>query len=424
PYDLIRAKQAGQVHTSEEIQFLLSAFMDGDLPDYQMSAWLMAVYFQGMSTEEYVALTDIMLNSGQRLDFSYLNGYVADKHSTGGVGDKISLILAPVVVACGVYVPMISGRGLGHTGGTLDKLESIPGFRTDLDPETFRRIVGEVGTCLVGQTDEICPADRKLYALRDVTATVSSIPLITASIMCKKIAEGIQGLVLDIKVGNGAFMTTKQAAKELAAALTETGNRFNIQTVPRLTDMNQPLGNAAGLWCEIRESLAVLEGHGPADVAELSVRLATDILQMARIDAPARAVQEAISSGRAREKLDEIVFAQGGDPAALTNPDTHLPRAVAPILSPIAGYLVGVDTYRCGMSLVTAGAGRKKLDDALDPSAGFHLDVKIGDRVGQGAEVGRVFGADKGRIEQAQRELQDALSWGEEPVPSPQLIMQ
>ena len=262
PYDLIRKKQQGRAHTPEEIRFLVEAFTDGSLPGHQMAAWLMAVYFQGMTIEERHELVRAMIGSGRRLDFSGIGGYVADKHSTGGVGDKVSLVLGPLVAACGVYVPMLSGRGLGHTGGTLDKLEAIPGFRTALDLDTFQRLVAEVGICIMGQTDDICPADRKMYALRDVTATVGSVPLICGSIMSKKIAAGIQGLVLDVKWGSGAFMTSVDEARTLARALKETGEAFGVDTVTRITDMNQPLGTASGVWCEVQEAVEVLEGGG------------------------------------------------------------------------------------------------------------------------------------------------------------------
>jgi len=424
PYDLIRKKQQGQAHSSEEIRFLVSSFAAGSLPDYQMAAWLMAVYFQGMTATERRVLVQAMIDSGERLDFSYLDGYVADKHSTGGVGDKVSLILAPIVAACGVYVPMLSGRGLGHTGGTLDKLDAIPGFKTNLDLETFRKLVADVGACFIGQTAGICPADKKMYALRDVTATVSSIPLICASIMCKKIAAGIQGLVLDVKVGNGAFMTGLDEARKLAQALKQTGADFGVKTAARLTDMNQPLGRAAGSWCEVRESLEVLEGGGPEDLATLSKVLSADILHLAGREQPEQTVAAALSSGRAREKFDEIVAAQGGDCRALNNGRTHQPDVTIPILAPRSGYLGGVDTYRCGMSLITAGAGRRCMTDTLDPSAGFILEVKIGDRVEAGDEVGRYFGADREKVAAAAGQLRGALSWEEAKVEPPRLMVE
>lgn len=424
PYNLIRLKQQGQSHTPEEIRFLVESYNAGRLPDYQMAAWLMAVYFEGMSTDERRELVRAMIDSGRRLDFSHLDGYVADKHSTGGVGDKVSLILGPLVAACGVYVPMLAGRGLGHTGGTIDKLETIPGFRTDLDLETFQRLVAEVGLCIMGQTEDICPADKKMYALRDVTATVSSLPLICGSIMSKKIAEGIQGLVLDVKWGSGAFMPSIVKARELAGALKETGEDFGVNTVTRITDMNQPLGTAAGMWCEVQESIEVLEGAGPEDLVTLSMLLSADILQLAGIADPLPILEEALHTGRAREKFDQMVAAQGGDPRALTDPDTHCPKVTIPIEAPRDGYLQAVDNYTCGMSLTTAGAGRLRQQDGLDPTAGLVLEAKIGDQVQAGDEIGRFFGADRSKVEAAARELAAALSWGDERVERPALVIE
>ena len=424
PYDLIRKKQQGRAHTPEEIRFLVGAFTDGRLPDYQLAAWLMAVYFQGMEIDERDELVKAMIGSGRRLDFSHLNGYVADKHSTGGVGDKVSLILGPLVAACGVYVPMLSGRGLGHTGGTLDKLDAIPGFQTSLDLETFQRQVAEVGVCIMGQTNDICPADRKMYALRDVTATVSSIPLICGSIMSKKIAEGVQGLVLDVKWGSGAFMTSVDEARTLACALRETGEAFGVDTITRITDMNQPLGRAAGIWCEVQEAVEVLEGDGPSDLVELSKTLSVDILRLAGESNPDKVVEEALASGRAREKFDQLVAAQGGDVKALTDPAVHRPAATGTLKAPQSGYLQAVDTYACGMSLITAGAGRVRQSDSLDATAGFILEVKIGDKVQAGSEIGRCFGADRGKVEAAAGGLAAALSWGEEKVDPPRLVVE
>ena len=426
PYDLIRKKQQGRAHTPEEIRFLVDAFTDGRLPDHQMAAWLMAVYFRGMATDERLELVRAMIASGRRLDFSHLNGYVADKHSTGGVGDKVSLVLGPLVAACGVYVPMLSGRGLGHTGGTLDKLEAIPGFRTRLDVDTFRRLVAEVGVCIMGQTDEICPADKKMYALRDVTATIGSIPLICGSIMSKKIAAGIRGLVLDVKWGSGAFMTSVDEARTLARALKETGAAFGVDTVTRITDMNQPLGTASGVWCEVQEAVEALEGGVPADVMALSKALSADLLRLAGLDEPDYVVEEALSSGRAREKFDQMVAAQGGEVKALSDPNMHRPAVTIPLKAPHSGCLQAVDTYACGMSLITAGAGCQSASrrNGIDPSAGFILEVKIGDQVQAGDEIGRCFGADEGKVEAASRELQAALCWGEEQVERPRLVVE
>jgi pyrimidine-nucleoside phosphorylase len=423
PYDLIRKKQQGREHSPAELRFLVDAFTDGTLPDYQMAAWLMAVHFQGMTVDERHELVRLMIDSGKRLDFSHLDGYVADKHSTGGVGDKVSLIMGPVVAACGVYVPMLSGRGLGHTGGTLDKLEAIPGFRTDLDLDTFQQQVADIGLCIMGQTDDICPADRKMYALRDVTATVVSVPLICGSIMSKKIAEGIQGLVLDIKCGSGAFMTTLEEARELSAALQETGAEFGVQTVARITDMNQPLGRAAGVWCEVREALDVLEGNGPDDLLTLTKVLSTDILRLAGAGNPERQVDKALQSGRAREKLDQMVVAQGGDISSLADATIYQPQASVSLTAPSDGYLAAMDSYEVGMALVTAGAGRIQQTDELDPSAGLSLEIKIGDQAKSGDKIGRVFGSDANRVNLAASEIQAALHWSESAVQSLPLIL-
>ncbi|MCH7498142.1 MAG: thymidine phosphorylase [Candidatus Marinimicrobia bacterium] len=423
-YELIHKQQQGIPLSGAEIAWLVDGFANGSVPDEQLAAWLMAVYFKGMTGSERQALVAAMVASGRRLDFSALDGYVADKHSTGGVGDKVSLILAPLVAACGVYVPMISGRGLGHTGGTLDKLESIPGFGTNLELDAFQRQVGEVGVAIMSQTDEIVPADRKMYALRDVTATVESLPLICGSIMSKKIAEGIQGLVLDVKWGSGAFMATLDEARALAEALQQTGADFGVETVARITDMNQPLGRTAGLWCEVREALAVLEGGGPPDLVRLTTVLAADILTLAGRSTAEAAVSTALSSGRAREKFDQLVAAQGGAVAALSDPATHRPAHTAPLSASRSGILHAVDTYRCGLALITAGAGRQRQGDSLDPSAGFVLELKIGDRVHAGDELGRVFGADRSKVEAAAARLLSALTIGDGAVEGPQLVVQ
>ena len=423
PYDLIRKKQQGREHSPEELRFLVDAFTDGTLPDYQMAAWFMAVHFQSMTKAERHEFVRLMIDSGKRLDFTHLDGYVADKHSTGGVGDKVSLILGPVVAACGVYVPMLSGRGLGHTGGTLDKLDAIPGFKTGLDLDAFQRQVADIGLCIMGQTEDICPADRKMYALRDVTATVVSVPLICGSIMSKKIAEGIQGLVLDIKCGSGAFMATLDDARELSVALRETGEEFGLHTTVRITDMNQPLGRTAGVWCEVREALDVLEGNGPGDLLDLSKVLSADILRMAGVDDPDRQIEQALSSGQAREKLDQMVAAQGGDTHSLTDSALYSPRETVPLIAPSGGYLANVDTYKVGMALVTAGAGRTRQTDELDPSAGLALEVKVGDQVQSGDEIGRVFGSNVQRVKEAADEIQAAFRWSETAVDPLPLIL-
>ncbi|MFC1481812.1 thymidine phosphorylase [Candidatus Neomarinimicrobiota bacterium] len=414
PYNIIRNKAEGPGNTSAEIRYLIDSYTANQLPDYQMAAWLMAVYHKGLSAEELQSLVATMLDSGESLDFSQLDGFVADKHSTGGVGDKVSLILAPILASCGIFVPMISGRALGHTGGTLDKLETIPGFNTDIDLATFRRLVESVGCGLIGQTGEICPADKKLYALRDVTATVSSIPLISASIMSKKLAEGLDGLLLDVKFGSGAFMSNLDSASELAETMVGIGERAGLKIRARLTDMNQPLGLKCGLWCEVAESVAVLEGSGPDDLRELSLILAGDILELTGESNGPDIARQALDSGTARAKFDEIVHAQGGDINALNDPQQHQPNVTLPIIADQSGWLAEVDTYALGMSLITAGGGRTKLTDPVDPTVGFELGVKVGDRVKQGDELGRYFGGDEYRVAQSHDQLVAALHWSHE----------
>ena len=349
----------------------------------------MAVFFRGMSAPELQSLTMAMLHSGDVLDLSDIPGPKVDKHSTGGVGDKTSLALAPLVATCGVKVPMVSGRGLGHTGGTLDKLESIPGFRIQLPVERFRALTASVGACLVGQTDRIAPADRKLYALRDLTATVESIPLIAGSIMSKKLAEGIDGLVLDVKVGSGAFMKRLPDALELARTLVGIGRGMGKQVVALVTDMDQPLGRAVGNALEVKEILHLLQGGGPPDLRELTVLLGAEMLLLGGVAAtPAGArgrIEQAIADGSGFRKLREIVEAQGGDPRALVEPD-RLPRSarVVDVVAPATGVIETIDAEAVGLAAMALGAGRSRVEDTVDPAAGLELWKKVGDRVEAG----------------------------------------
>jgi pyrimidine-nucleoside phosphorylase len=394
--ELIARKRDGQPLTDAQIERLVRAYTEGDLADYQMSAWLMAVFFRGMSDDETVALTRAMLHSGDEIDLSDVPGVKVDKHSTGGVGDKVSICLAPLVAACGVPVPMISGRGLGHTGGTLDKLEAIPGFDVRLGIDAFRRIVREVGACMIGQTDRLAPADRRMYALRDVTATVESIPLIVASILSKKLAEGIDALVLDVKVGRGAFMKTEADARALATALVRVGTAAGKKVVALLTDMSAPLGRAVGNAIETREALEVLHGRGPADLIECTFALGSEMLRLGGVagtDAEARAkLAAAIASGGAVEVMERMVAAQGGDAAVVRDPARLRHAAVTvPIESDEAGVVVGVDALEIGLSGVAMGAGRTRADQQVDPAVGIHLDVARGDRVERGAVLARLF---------------------------------
>ncbi len=387
--ELIAAKRDGQRLADAEIRGLIASFMDGTLADYQMASFLMATFFRGLDDAETVALTEAMLHSGKVLDLSAVAGTKVDKHSTGGVGDKVSICLAPLVAACGVPVPMVSGRGLGHTGGTLDKLEAIPGFRTDLATEDFARIVGTVGTCMIGQTKDIAPADKRIYALRDVTATVECIPLIVASILSKKLAEGIDGLVLDVKVGRGAFMKDLESARTLATALVRVGTRAGKRVVAVLTSMNAPLGEAVGNALETREAIDVLHGKGPADLVECTMVLGAEMLVLggqAKDTHAARArLAEAISSGAALRVMERMVAAQGGDPAVVAEPSRLAIAAhEVKVAAHEAGCVTRADALEIGLAAVAMGAGRTRADQNVDPAVGISVHKKPGDRVARG----------------------------------------
>ncbi len=388
-YEVIHAKRDGKSIPAEEIAALVDGFTRGDVPDYQMAAFCMAVFFRGMDGAEVRALTEAMLRSGDVLDLSDVPGAKVDKHSTGGVGDKVSLALAPLAAACGVKVPMISGRGLGHTGGTLDKLEAIPGFRVDLPVDRFRTLVRDVGACLIGQTERLAPADRRLYALRDVTATVESIPLIAASIMSKKLAEGIDALVLDVKVGSGAFMKRIEDARILAGALAGIGREMGKRVTALLTAMDQPLGRAVGNALEVAEVVDLLRGGGPDDLREVTLDLTAEMLLLAGA-APdvARAREQvavAISDGSGLAKLEEIAIAQGGDGAVIRDPGL-LPRAPRAwdVPAPAAGFVSAIDAEAIGLAAVALGAGRARVEDRVDPAVGIVVRAKLGDRVRRG----------------------------------------
>ena len=388
-YELIHRKRDGGRLAPAELGALIQGYVAGEIPDYQLAAFCMAVFFRGLDEEETGALTDAMLRSGDVLDLSALPGVKVDKHSTGGVGDKVSLPLAPLAAACGVKVPMVSGRGLGHTGGTLDKLEAIPGFRVDLPVERFVELVRDHGLGLIGQTARIAPADKKLYALRDVTATVESIPLIAASIMSKKLAEGIDALVLDVKVGRGAFMKTREEARRLALALIGIGRRTGKRVTALLTAMEQPLGLAVGNALEVVESIELLRGGGPADLREVTVALGAEMVLLARLapDLPAAraAIEKAIDDGRGLAKLRDIVAAQGGDPRAIDDPG-RLPRAaqVIPVEAEADGVVTALDAEAVGLAAMALGAGRARVEDRVDPAVGVVLVRKVGDRVVRG----------------------------------------
>jgi len=425
--ELIERKRDGGVLTAAEIEWIIARYSADAIPDYQMSSLLMAVFKEGLDHEELSAWTDAMLHSGEVLDFSHVAAPKVDKHSTGGVGDKVSIPLAPMVAACGVAVPMMSGRGLGHTGGTLDKLETIPGFRTALDPPEFRAILEKTGLVLAGQSETLVPADRRIYALRDATGTVPSIPLISSSIMSKKLAEGLDALVLDVKVGRGAFMKTLEDARSLAETMVGIGAVRGTPVTALLTDMSQPLGNEIGNACEISESVDVLRGEGPADLTEITYRLGEEMLLMGgitadRSDARAR-LEEAVSSGAALEKLVEVVVAQDGDPSVLE--DTSL-LAKAPNetvhLASRSGVLARCDALDLGIAALRLGAGREKKEDTIDPGVGIMVPVGIGDTITEGQPLAVLRWADQALLGEAMGLVERAFQIGQEPVAAPPLI--
>jgi pyrimidine-nucleoside phosphorylase len=393
--DLIRKKRDSGEHSREEIDFLVSGYTRGDIPDYQMAAWLMAVWIRGMSRSELAALTEAMLYSGEVLNFSDIPGKKVDKHSTGGVGDKTSLILAPIVAAGGPTVPMISGRGLGHTGGTLDKLESIPGFNVNLSLDEFRRVLKECGMGLIGQTAQIAPADKKIYALRDATSTVENIGLICASIMSKKLAEGIDALVLDVKAGSGAFMKREEDAVRLAEVMVETGKRMGKRVVALITDMDQPLGRAAGHSSEVIECIDVLNGHGPADLRELSIELSAWMFYLGErsksVEEGRRLAETIIAGGQAKEKLKQGIKLQGGDERVVDEPH-RLPQARfhVDVPSENSGYVTGTNCEQFGIALAMLGGGREKKEDAIDHGVGLEFRKRIGDRVEKGEPLATI----------------------------------
>ena len=425
--EIIQRKRDGGALSAEQIRWVIGEYAADRIPDYQMSALLMAVFKVGLDAAELAAWVDAMLHSGDVLDFSHVAAPKVDKHSTGGVGDKVSLPLGPMVAACGVAVPMMSGRGLGHTGGTLDKLETIPGFRTALDPPEFRALLARTGLVLAGQSETLVPADRRLYALRDATGTVESIPLISSSIMSKKLAEGLDGLVLDVKVGRGAFMKHPEESRTLAETMVGIGRSYGTPVRALLTDMNQPLGAEVGNACEVVESVEVLRGGGPADLVEVTYRLGEEMLVLGGVAADraaARArLQGAVASGAAFEKLVEVVEAQGGDPAVIHDPSL-LPVAPHHHEVPAArsGYLTRCDALDLGVAAMRLGAGRERKEDAIDPGVGLRVLAKVGDPVEKGQPLVRLAWADSRRLAQALPLVERALEIGEERVAPPPLI--
>ncbi len=418
PQALIRKKRNGEALSPDELRAFVAGVTDASIPDYQISAMLMAIYFRGLQDEELAVWADAMLHSGDVLDLSSISRAKVDKHSTGGVGDKISLPLAPAVAACGVAVPMVSGRGLGHTGGTLDKLESIPGFSVNLDVERFTELVDTLGVCLIGQTGEIAPADKRLYALRDVTATVESVPLIASSIMSKKLAEGIDALVLDCKVGHGAFMKTIEEARELAKAIQTIGRAAGKPVTAVLTDMNAPIGTMVGNALEVAESIAVLKGSGPADTRELTVVLGGEMLYAGKVasspEAGQKQIETVLDNGKAAEIFAKLIEAQGGDPNVVESPDTVLPKSGAKhdLVAKTSGVISRIEAQDIGVAGLWLGAGRKRTNDKIDPAVGIELHCKIGDKVDPGTVLATLHHNDRG-LSEAQDLILNAFVVGE-----------
>jgi pyrimidine-nucleoside phosphorylase len=423
--DLIRKKRDSSEHSCEEIDFLVDGYTRGDIPDYQMSAWLMAAWLRGLSRAELAALTEAMLHSGEVLSHGELPAKKVDKHSTGGVGDKTSLILAPIVAAGGLVVPMISGRGLGHTGGTLDKLESIPGFNVNLSLSEFRRVLRECGMGLIGQTAEIAPADKKIYALRDATSTVENIGLICASIMSKKLAEGIDALVLDVKTGSGAFMKREEDSVALAEVMVETGQRMGKKVVALITDMDQPLGRFAGHTVEVIESIEVLNNRGPADLRELSLELSA---WMFFLGARAKSVEEGralaeqmVVSGEAKEKFKQNIRLQGGDERVVDNPALLAKaRSREDVLAPCDGFLVSTNCEQFGTALAMLGGGREKKEDAIDHAVALEFHKRIGDHVEKGQPLATIHYNSGAKLAEAKALIASSYQFGEgKPQPRP-----
>ena len=412
--DLIQKKRDGAELSPEEISYLVDGYTRGEIPDYQMSAFLMAVFYSGMTDREVSRLTESMMSSGDVLDLSAIPGVKVDKHSTGGVGDKTTLVVAPLAAAAGVIVPTMSGRGLGHTGGTVDKLESIPGMRTNLSVDEFKNQLATVGLCFVGQTAELAPADGGLYALRDVTATVESIPLIASSIMSKKLAEGVDALVLDVKVGNGAFMKKQVDARRLAQMMVGIGRRVDKRVQALITDMNQPLGYAVGNALEVMEASQTLQNAGPADLTRLCIELAARMIfvgkQSPSLEDARRLAEKTLVDGSGYQKLKQAVQAQGGNPQALDKFEL-LPNATGmrEVTSPRAGYVSVINAQDIGQASNMIGAGRERKEDTVDPAVGVILEVKVGEKVEAGSVLCRLYYTKEDHVEAAAEMVEDAF---------------
>ena len=427
PVELIRKKRNGKVFTRDEIGSLIQGYTKNKIPDYQFSALLMAIFLKGMTSEETAALTEAMLYSGKVINLASIKGAKVDKHSTGGVGDKTSLILAPITAAAGINVPMISGRGLGHTGGTLDKLESIPGFRTNLSLTEYKKVIRKCRAVLIGQTKDIAPADKLIYSLRDVTATVESIPLITASIMSKKLAEGIDGLVLDVKTGSGAFMSKTSDAIELANSLINTAKAFNKKVIGFITDMNQPLGNYIGNWLEVYESVKVLKGESRGDLLTLSINLSGAMIYLggkaSSIKEGVEISQSLIDNGKAFEKFREIVKAQNGIVSYIENLDKYpKSKVVEMVYFNKSGYIKEINTFGLGMAALELGAGRMRKEDKIEPKAGIIFYPKIGDKIKAGDLIAEIRCESPQKADLAKERLYNIVKTSASKVSRPKLI--
>jgi pyrimidine-nucleoside phosphorylase len=427
--DLIHRKRDTAELAADEIQFLIDGYTRGDIPDYQMSAFLMAVYYSGMTDREVSTMTDCMVSSGTTLDLSSIPGVKVDKHSTGGVGDKTSLIASPLAAAAGVVVPMISGRALGHTGGTLDKLESIPGFRTDLSIDQFKTLLAEHNLAFIGQTPEIAPADGKMYSLRDATATVESIPLIASSIMSKKLAVGLDALVLDVKVGSGAFMKKQVEARRLAQMMVGIGRRLDKRVQALITDMNQPLGYAVGNALEIMEVSQTLQNAGPADLTRLSLELAARMIFLGKItktlDEARELAQSKLLDGSGYRKFKDVIAAQGGNPKVLDQFEL-LPNATGAqeITTQRGGYVSAIDAELIGQASSLIGAGRNTKEDSIDPAVGVILEVKVGQKIDSGSILCRIYHTSDEHLAEASELVEDAFKISNQPVDERELILE
>lgn len=425
-YDIIHKKRNGGELSGDEIRFFVEGYTNGSVPDYQAAAFCMAVYFQGMTEKETSELTLAMAESGDQIDLSGIDGFTVDKHSTGGVGDKTSLIVAPIVASCGGKVAKMSGRGLGHTGGTVDKLEAIPNFRTELTPDEFIKQVNNMGLCIVGQTGELAPADKKLYALRDVTATVESIPLIASSIMSKKLAAGSKGIVLDVKTGSGAFMKTFEESENLAKEMVSIGKSAGRSVTAVITNMDIPLGNSVGNSLEVIEAIKTLKGEGESDLTDVCLTLAAQMLCMVTGEdekACYAMAKDAIDDGSALNKLCEMISAQGGNAGVVDDFSLFKqPKHTVEISSEREGYIEHTDAEKIGLASVILGAGREKKGDPIDSSAGIVLKKKTGDRVEKGDTLAIFYTDDESKIEEAKREFFEAFTFDNKKPPAQKLI--